>query len=144
MLQFPKESYLCFHLTELYNRRLEPKKGHSLFVKLLAIITNEELTKRQSTSSWHKRSEFCMAKDTLCLKQLPFNDVTEEDKQHVLITCPRFHEFNCLNLQKQTKSLLLRNEDPHELYKWEHVHLGRSVRRIFSTLFKKKGNVSKA
>ena len=40
MLQFPKESDLYCHLTEFFNRRLEPKKGHSLLVRLLAIITN--------------------------------------------------------------------------------------------------------
>ena len=84
-----------------------------------------------------------MAKDALYLTHLPFSNIIEENEQHVLILCLRYHEYR-LDLEEQTKSLLLRNEDHHELYKWEHVHLGRSVRRIFSTLFKKKGNVSKA
>ena len=110
--------------------------SHRLNCETGRYITNDELTKRHHTPSWLKRCEFSTAKDVLYRTHLPFSNIIDEDEQHVLIT--RFHEYR-LNVQEPMKSLLLRNEDHHELFKWEHVqHLGRYVRRIFRTRFKKR------
>ena len=77
--------------------------SHRLNCETARYITNDELTKRQQTPSWLKRCEFCTAEDALSLTHLPFSNIIEEDEQHVLIACPRFHEYR-LNLQEQTKS----------------------------------------
>ena len=69
-------------------------------------ITNNELTKRHYISSWLKRCELCTAKDALYLHT--YRSATfyiEEYEQHVLIACPRYHEYSLI-LQKQTKSIL--------------------------------------
>ena len=58
----------------------------------------------------------------------------------MLITCPRYHEHRT-NLQERSKSLLLKNEEHHELHTWQIMtESGRFeyVRETFGVRFPKK------
>ena len=80
---------------------------------------------------------------SITINYLPFGSIIEEDEQYVLISCPRYHEY-LLNLLTDTKSLLLQNEEHHELYHWNHVkHLARCVKKIFSHRLPKTSKTTK-
>ena len=94
-------------------------------------VTNDDLRKHEWTPLWTRRCPFCTTEEALPIPftYLPFGSIIEEDEHHVLISCPRYHEYR-LNLQTDTKSLLLRNEGHRELYHWNHVkHLAWYVIR---------------
>ena len=112
--------------------------SHRLNCETARYVTQKEIAKSNSTVSWFKRCEFCTTEEVHLLAHLPFANIIEEDEHHVLITCPRYHAHRT-NLQESTKSLLLRNEEHHELYTWQNVtKFGRYVKKIFGVRFSKK------
>ena len=57
---------------------------------------------------------------------------------HIQITYPRYHAHRT-SFKESTKSLLLRNEEHHELYIWQNVtKFGRYVRKMLDVRFPKK------
>ena len=101
-------------------------------------ITEKELIKSNATRLWHKRCEFCVSEETKWLSYLPCCNIIEEDEHRALISCPRFHQLRT-ELHKDTKSLLLRNEDHHLLYMRPHVtRFGGYVRKVFRQRFPRK------
>ena len=112
--------------------------SHRLNCETARYTGERDLDKNQCSVSWFKRCEFCTSDDARLLSNLPFNEVIEEDEHHILISCPKFHQHR-LNLQEDTKSLLLRNEGHEELYSLEHMkNFGPYVKKIFKSRFPKK------
>ena len=112
--------------------------SHRLNCETGRYVTDKELTKSSGTKSWYKRCEFCTTEETKWLSNLPFCNIIQEDEHHVLISCPRYHQLRT-ELQEDTKSLLLRNEEHNKLYKEPHVNsFSRYVTRIFRERFPKK------
>ena len=112
--------------------------SHRLNCETGRYTTNKELLKSNATLTWHKRCEFCVTDEAKWLSHLPFCDIIEETEHHALISCPRFHQLRT-DLNEDTKSLLLRNEDHHQLFELPHVgRLSGYVRKIFRLRFPKK------
>ena len=82
------------------------------------IYNNHQL---EVEAKFAKRCHFCSLHDGSDLFYLPgMPDPIIEDELHVLITCPRYHSLR-LKLHHHTRSLLLRNEDHHELFYEPHI-----------------------
>ena len=112
--------------------------SHRLNCETGRYITEKDPQKQQ----WTKRCQFCTSEEATLLAHLPLSEIIKEDEHHVLISCPRYHEHRT-NLQDDTKSLLLRNEDHHELYQGYHAkYFGIFVKKIFSTRFPKNGKIA--
>ena len=107
------------------------------FFQSFVLLPVHSLIKSNATKAWHKRCEFCVSDETKWLSHLPFCNIIEEDENHTLISCPRYHQPRT-ELQEETKSLLLRDEDHHLLYDQPHIgRFGGFVRKIFSMRFPK-------
>ncbi|KAL5260783.1 hypothetical protein ACHWQZ_G010812 [Mnemiopsis leidyi] len=104
--------------------------SHRLNCETGRYVTDKELTKSTGTKSWYKRCEFCTTEETKWLSNLPFCNIIQEDEHHVLISCPRYHQLRT-ELHKDTKSLLLRNEEHNKLYKEPHFFSFLSENLIF-------------
>ena len=110
--------------------------SHRINRETASYVTNDDLRRNWWTPLWTRRCTFCTTEAALPFTYLPFGSIIEEDEHHVLISCPRYHEYR-LNLQMDTKYLLRRNERHHELYHWNRVkHLAQKVKKISHRLRK--------
>ena len=112
--------------------------SHRLNCETAQYVTQKKIAKSNSTVSWFKRCEFCTTEEVHLLAHLPFAKIIEEDEHHIVITSPRYHVHRT-NLQKGTKSPLLKNKKYHELCAWQNVtKFCRYVRKLFGVRFLKK------
>ena len=102
-------------------------------------ITAQESLKETSPPLWEKRCKFCTSPEAKDFLYLPFAEsIFVEDELHALISCPRYHELR-MNLDPDTKSHLLRNEEHWKLFEGQYLtKFARFVKKIWRERFTNK------
>ena len=102
-------------------------------------ISAQESPKETSSPLWEKRCKFCTSPEAKDFLYLPFAEsIFVEDELHALIGCPRYHELR-MNLDPDTKSHLLRNEEHWKLFEGQYLtKFARFVKKIWKERFSNK------